>query len=161
MRPTGPTAAASEWVAFDWRQVQTRQDGKDWKLVAGSYVLADFGADEPAAQQALEVVHFYRFTEHCLLTRGASRCGYFLCQGQAPRGLCFGVPGIPFRPESLTVRPEPGGHVLTDGENTLLHFGEPELAQQLLRAVKDYHFDYLCRIGRAEPHALTFFVRSR
>jgi hypothetical protein len=159
--PIRPVAASSERVTFDWRQVQIQQNGSAWKLVVGSYLLADFGADASAARQALEAVRYHHFTEYCTLGHGASRCGYFLCQGQAPHGLCLGVPVLPFRPEGLIVRPEPGGYVLTDGESSVVHLENSEIAQQLLQVLKLYHFNALCRVGRTDPHALTFFVRSR
>ena len=50
-------------VPFDWRQVQLRKEGGSWKLAAGSFVLADFGADEHAARQGLAAVQYYRFTD--------------------------------------------------------------------------------------------------
>ena len=89
----------SERVPLDWRQVQLSHAKQEWKLGFGGYTLANFGKDEHAAQQALAAVQYYRFSEHCL-SSGPSSFGYFLCNGQAPRGLPPGVRSEAFRPEA-------------------------------------------------------------
>src|SRR5205085_313845 len=55
--------ATGDRVPFDWRQVQLRQDGSDWKLASGGLVLADFGPNLHDAQLALSALRHYRFTE--------------------------------------------------------------------------------------------------
>ncbi len=71
-------------VPIDYRQVQVQKDGEEWKLVQGAYTLASFGTNEADARKALDVVQFYRFTEHCLVGRPKPVFSYFLVRGQAP-----------------------------------------------------------------------------
>src|SRR5207249_6784379 len=85
-------AVLGERVPFDWRRVELRQDKQDWKLVAGSYALANFGGHQDDARRALTALQFYRFTEqHWIGPPAASALTYFLVNGQPPRGLVFGV----------------------------------------------------------------------
>jgi hypothetical protein len=150
----------SERVPFDWRQVQLTQTNQEWKLGFGGCTLANFGKDELSARQALAVVQYYHFSEHCL-TSGTSSFSYFLCNGQAPRGLPPGVRGEPFRPESLSVQQRAAEYVLCENNRVLLHFGDREIeARQVLQAIKEHKFNHLCRIGSGDPAPLMFFARA-
>src|SRR5262249_57438613 len=106
-------ASLGEQVPFDWRQVQIRQEGKEWKLAVGNYVLASF-TNERDARTALSAVQYYRFNQHCLSGRTNPAFRYFLVNGRAPQGvmLTFGINTTPFRPETLTVRQEAGRWVV-------------------------------------------------
>jgi hypothetical protein len=145
-------------VPFDWRQVQLQHQNGDWKLAAGSYVLADFGPQEQDARQALSVVQYYRFTEHYRIGSPTPAFSFFLASGLPPHGLRFGVTTIPFRPGAMVVqRAREGSYLLADGNRQLLGFEKENDAQQVLLAIQRYHFDHLCRIGAG----MTFFVRER
>jgi hypothetical protein len=155
--PTGTV----ERVSLDWRQVQVRRENHDWKLVQDNYTLANFGANEYQARQALRVVQYYRFTEHCLVgTPPVFR--YFLVQGQAPRGLLLGTNTMPFRPEMLQVQQLAKDFVIADGNRILFHFGEKDKeARQVLQILQQHKFDHLCRIGLYEPAGMVILVRTR
>lgn len=154
-------AALGERVPFDWRQVQMRHDNRDWKLMAGSYTLADFGSDESEARRAYNAVQYYRFTEHWLVGRPQPAFSYFLAAGQAPRGLQFGLNSLPFRPDTLAVKQQGNAWVIGDGTQTVLSFGSrAEEARQVLQVIQRYKFDHLCRLGHGEAGGMTFFVRQ-
>jgi hypothetical protein len=152
-------ASLGEHVPFDWRQVQVRPEGREWRLAVGTYILARF-TNERDARTALAAVQHYRFNQHCLSGRPDPAFSYFLVNGRAPQGVMFGINGTPFRPEALTVRQDNGRWVIGDSAQVLIDFGERmEEAQQTLKAIQRHHFDHLCRIGSAP--GMTFLVRGR
>jgi hypothetical protein len=149
-------------IPLDWHHVQVRREGQEWRLVHGGQVLADFGRHERAARQALEVFKHYRFNEHCLIGQPPQKVfGYFLVNGQAPRGLMLGLHSVPFEPTALSLRRSGSDWLISDGQRVLLHFGEQaDEARQVLHVIQRHKFDHLCRIGHTEPAVLTFLVRS-
>jgi hypothetical protein len=153
-------AEQGEWVSFDWRQVQLRQEEGVWKLAAGAYVLATFGADEQAGRQALAAVNHYHFTEHCRIGAPEPLFSYFLVHGQAPRGLMFGLRSQAFGPDKVSVQPLGRQWALCSGDQVLLILGEqPDEARQLLEVIRRNQFDRLCRIGPPDGPGMTFLVR--
>jgi hypothetical protein len=149
-----------EWVPLDWRQAQVRQEGGVWKLAAGSYVVATFGADEQAARQALAAVQHYRFTEHCRVGQPSPVFSYFLVNGQAPRGLLFGLSSLAFQPDKLSVQALGRLWALCSGDQVMLILGEDgDEARRLLEAIRRNQFDRLCRIGPSEKESMSFCVR--
>ncbi len=160
--PFGPDwTALADRVPFNWRQVQVRRDGKDWKLVHGGYTLASFGNDERGARLALSAVQFYRLTEHCLVGHPKPSFSYFLANGQAPRGVMMGLHNVSFQPEAVAVKKVDGQWSLCDGGRVLCAFGDKEEeAKQALQAVQRHKFDRLCRVGSGDD-AMTFMVRVR
>lgn len=160
--PATDRGPGADRVPFEWRQLQVRRDGKSWKLVSGTYTLADFGPNERDARTAQSMVQFYRCSEHCLIGQPAPLFSYFLSGSQAPRGMMLGVEKVPFRTEDLTVRRGDNGWVLGDTTHTLFQFGDNEAAaRHALKDIKFYRFDMLCRVGRVDPHVLNVLVRSR
>jgi hypothetical protein len=149
-------------LAFDFRQVQVRRDGADWKLTFGSHVFANFGDDQLAAKQAQSLFQHYRFTEQFLIGRPVLTFSYFLVAGQAPRGLKFGVLTEAFRPEAVVVRQVGNQWTVCEGDRPLVSCGDQQKdARQIVQAIQRYHFDHLCRVGNDPGHSLTFLVRER
>ncbi len=153
---------APERLTFDYRQVQLQHSEKDWKLVFGSYVFANFGDDHYTAQQALSLFQYYHFTEQILIGRPVPAFSYFLVGGQPPRGLKFGLPAEPFMPDAVIVRQLGKQWVVCENERPLVSFGENEEdARQLVQVIQRFRFDSLCRLGSGPGHSLTFLVRAR
>lgn len=149
-------------MPLDWQQVSLRRDGPDWNLIHAGTILATFGTHEREARQALEAVHFYRFTERCVIGTGQSSVAYYLVYGQAPRGLRFGVDQVPFRAANLAVHRHGSNYFLADGPRAIIYCGSAEAdALQLLADIRRHGFDCLCRIGPGDRPAFTFFVRAR
>ncbi len=154
-------ADAGDRVPFDWRQVQIRLEHNEWQLAAGSQVLANFGPDQDAARRALDAVRYYRFTEQRLIGKPQRNFSYFLVNSAAPRNVPFGVPSVPFQPESLKVHEVEGRWALCSGDRPIIILGDrKEDAADLLEVIKRQHFDLFCQIGRAED-GFTFLVRTR
>jgi hypothetical protein len=157
-----PAAALGERVTFDWRQVQLRRDKEDWKLAAGSLVLASFGPNERDARQGLAALQHYHFTEQRQIGRPRPAFTYYLVNGEAPRGLMFGLGSVPFQPDALALRELDGNWTLADGNKPILQFGDrAEEAKQALQVIQKYRFDHLYRIGPGGTTGMTVLVRSR
>jgi hypothetical protein len=163
--PTSPLnepGVFGERQPFDWRMAELCRDHNDWKLMVGTYCLANFGSHEWDAREALRVLQHYRFTEHCRIGSAATGFSYFLANGEAPRGIMFGLRTTSFRPDTLTVRQADGTWSVFDGNRPLLSFGDRgEEAQQALRLIQRHHFDTLCQVGDWQPPAMSFLVRDR
>lgn len=156
------TGSGAERTPFEWRQMQVRHEGKEWKLASGPYTLATFGSNEYDARLAQSAVQFYRFTEDCKIGQQEPRFRYFLANGQAARGLMVGIQRIDFRPEDLAVRQADNNWVISDGRQTVGRFGDNGTAANLaLGDIKHYKFDTLCKIGHGEGNGITFFIRAR
>ena len=129
---------------------------------ADAQCIGDFGHQEPEARDALRVFQFYRFTEQGRIGNSAKSFSYYLVNGQAPRGVRFGVHSIPFRPERLGVRQVNGQWMICEAEKQIMRAGDnQEEARQALQAIQRYQFDNLCRLGGLGDGTLTFFVRER
>lgn len=159
--PAG-AAGPGERIPIDWRHVRLQQTRGEWTLVDREVLLARFGTDEVSARRALATLQQYRFTECCRVGQAEPRFTYFLNQGQAPRGVRFGTDGRRFYPDAVAVRVrDDGAVVLSDGGQLLIPFGtDRDAAEQAVRAIHQFHFDYFCRIGPAKG-GLTFFVHAR
>jgi hypothetical protein len=149
-----------EWVPFDWRQVQLRQEEGGWKLAAGSLVLASFGDDAEVARLALAAVRHYRLTEQCRVGGPEPVFCYYLANGQAPRGLMFGLTGLAFRPDKLSVERLGRTWAVCEAEKVILILGEQaDDAERLLEVIRRQQFDRLVRLGPPQGPGMTLLVR--
>jgi hypothetical protein len=149
-------------IPVDWHQVRVKMEGQEFKLMLGNYTIVNFGKAEREARQGLGAAQFYHFTEECLVGHPKPVFTYFLVNGQAPRGLMFGVEHVEFEPEEVALRQVGNDWVLTDGGRVLVNLGEHgEEGKEALKAIKRYKFDTLCHIGRADGATLTFPVKTR
>jgi hypothetical protein len=158
----GPDPSADR-VPFDWRQVQLRQaPSGEWRLAAGSVVLANFGTNVQDARLALSALRHYRFTEQ--LRVGSPQPVFTCCVAgnAAPRGLMMGLSGQAFEPDKLEVRQVEGRCCLCNDKQVVLRLGErPEEAARVLDRIKETHVDRMCRMGEAGKEGMTIMVRSR
>jgi hypothetical protein len=156
-----PANSLTEHQRFDYRQAEVRRDKDEWKLVCGSHVLASFGPSQMDARLAWNTLQYYRFTEHCLIGRPTPSFSYFLIGGQPARGLKFGIPTQPFRPETVLVRALGQGWAVCAGEQPLVVFERIEEARELAEAIQRLRFDHLCRVGNTPGYGMAFFVRTK
>ena len=154
--------SGAERVAFDWRQVQMRQDMGAWKLMAGSVELGNFGASVQDARMALAAMRYYRFTERLHAGDAQHPFSYYLPNAQAPHGLMMGLAAETFEPEKLSVEKAADGYALTAGKQVLVRLGDrADEARDLLEVIKRNKLDRLCKVGEPGKAAMTFLVRSR
>jgi hypothetical protein len=151
-----------ERVAFDPRQLRLRREGQEWKLYSSDYLIANFGPHYSDAQRGLNALQFYRCNEHCLVGQPTPRFSFFLANGQAPRGLMFGMSGVAFRPKELTIRQVGSDWTICDAHRALISAGnQVDEAKKLLRIIQQQKFDKICHIGPVDPRGLTLLVRTR
>jgi hypothetical protein len=152
----------SDRLAFDNRQLVMKLDMGDWKIKSGKDTLANFGPSLADAHRGLRVLQFYRCTEQCLVGQPKPTFSYFLANGQAPRGLMFGLRGETFRTGELTVGQLGGGWAIYDGNKPIIRAaGQLDDARKLLQLIRQQQCDCICRIGPDEGHGMTLLVRSR
>jgi hypothetical protein len=159
---TNSGAVGADRLAFDWRQVQLRLDGTQWKLTAGSHVLGNLGTNAINARLALAAMRYYRFTEQKRAGEDGAAAAYYLASPQAPRNVMLGLCGQSFQADRVEVRQVDGGFVVAEGHNVLVHFGpHREEAQKLADAIKREKYDRLCKVGDPGMEAMTMLVHSR
>jgi hypothetical protein len=161
LSPPEQSNSLSEHYRFDYRQAEVRRDKNEWALVCGNHVLANFGTNQMDARLAWNTLQYYRFTEQCLIGRPTPTFSYFLIGGQPARGLKFGIPVQPFRPETVLVRAQGQAWAVCAGEQPLVVFERIEDARELAEAIQRFRFDHLCRIGNTPGYGMTFFVRTK
>jgi hypothetical protein len=159
---TQPSLAAQpDRVPFDWRQVQLKQEGADWKLVVGSQTLANFGTNTYEAKLALSAVRHYRFNEERRVGGDQSVINYCTAPAMAPRGVMLGLNAQVLTPDKMEVQQVGTGFALCNGQQVVLALGErKEEATRLLEAIKTNKYDRLCQLGEPGKSGLALLVRS-
>jgi hypothetical protein len=161
--PASSADPAAERVPFDWRQVQLKQaPSGEWRLSAGSQVLADFGTNSHEARLALSALRHYRFTEQYKVGGEQPVLTYYVAGGAAPRGLMMGLNGQAFQPDKLEVRQVDGRYCLCNDQQVVLRLGErSDEASRLLERIKTSHADRVSRVGDPGKEPMTLLLRSR
>lgn len=150
-----------ERVTFDWRQVKLKQDKADWKIVAGSLELGNFGPAIHEARQALMAIRHYRFTEQCRLGGANAYMTYYVAAGNSPSGVLLGVPAEEVKVEALDVRKLAAGYAVCQGARVVFQLRDHEAdAKRLVDTMKQHNCDRVCRIGGGGAEPLTILVRS-
>src|SRR5262249_19782623 len=157
--PSPDLKALGERVPLDFRQVRLTHN-RDWKLVLGDYVVANFGSNEHDARLAEMAFHTSRFTEQCLIGHPKPVFSYFLVNGRPPHELPLGAQGVTFRPQELNVREVNGAWGIYDTNRPLFAFGDKAAeAKEALQAIQAQGFDACCRLGQGEQ-GMTILART-
>jgi hypothetical protein len=152
-----------ECLPFDWRQVQIRQEEDGWKLMIGGTVLANLGPSEEDARLAFAAVRHYRFSEQYRVGRPRPSFSYYLCNGQPPHGVMFGLRSQAFEPETLSVEQIGYNWAICSGNQVLIQLGSrAEESRRLLEVIQRLKLDRLCCIGEPlQEGGMTFLAKSR
>jgi hypothetical protein len=161
-QPAAPvTAEGRDRMVFDWRRVEVRVDGAEWKLTLGRQVLGSFGTDALAARLALSAMRYYRFRELRHAGNDASGPEYYLASPQAPKGVLIGLYAEPFQPEHVEVRMLEGRYIVVDGIHPLMDFGARKAeAEQLVAQIRQQKYNRLCRVSPFNTTGMMFLVRA-
>jgi hypothetical protein len=152
----------SDRIAFDWRQVQLRQQQGEWKLMAGGTVLGNFGDQVREAKLALAALRYYRFTEQWRLGVPQPYITYYVPNRTAPPGLMLGISGEELKADKLELRHVETGYALCQGQRVVFRLREREDdGRRLLDAIKQSHCDRICRIGEPGKEPMTLLLRSK
>jgi hypothetical protein len=159
-KQTDPNSAGNH-VTFTARQLDVHRDGDEWKLMAGSTMLASFGPKQNDAILARAALLQFKITEEVVIGKPKPTMTYFLANGQAPTGATpFGLNSTPIRPETLSLQSNGKSYVITDGSQVLVSCEHPEDAQQALQALQQYKFDRVCHIGNGD-RGLTILSKEK
>jgi hypothetical protein len=152
---------ARDRIAFDCSRVEVRNEGNDWKLMAGDQCLVNFGIHAEEAGEALRLVQFYRLSEQCHIGSEGSGLTYYLANGRPPRGLMLGVRAVEFCADRLAIGQRVDGYYLCIGSQPVIAAGKDfEEAQQILQIIQRYEFDHICEIGSPEQPTMTILVQD-
>lgn len=157
--PVPGAGFVGERVVIDSRKAEVRRERGEYVLAHGPDVLARFGASQWAAADALKAVQECRFTEFCRF--GTSGVTFFLVNGAAPTRVPFSAQSTNFDPEKVAARPAAGRWgVFESGGRMIYPAATKEEAEQLVRIIKGYQFDQLCRVGLSPRASLQFLAKS-
>jgi len=138
-------------VGFDPAALGVRQVKGRWKIVDGDHWLFDFGPDQAAAHQSLQVIRHYRMDRVCSVGRPTPLFSYMLAKGGSPSGAMAGEDCVAFVPKTVTVSNIQGRWKIVSGHRWLFDFGRRQTeARQALSFIRRYGFSHSCFVGRPD-----------
>lgn len=153
-------AAGGEKFAIDPKACEIRRDRDGhWVLAHGTEVLANFGASEWSARDALKLVQEQRFTEFCRFNADVT---FFLVNGQPPTRVPFAVQAVRFDTGTLAVKAASNGKFgVYEGMGRLLFTCDTDKeAKALVATMQYYGFDTSCQMGLSSKNALRFLAKT-
>ena len=136
---------------FDPATLLVQQTNGRWRVTAENHWLFDFGRNQTAAQQALNVMRRYRLDRICFLGQPEPTFSYMLAKGGAPLGAMPGEACVAFDPRKLTVSLIQGRWKIVSGGRWLFDFGRNQGdAQQALAIIRQNGFTRSCSVGPPE-----------
>jgi hypothetical protein len=122
--------------------------------------LLDFGSNREQANQALQVISFYRLNQQCFVGRPKASLNYYLVNGKAPVGPMQGEDSIYFDNSKLrVVYINRHWKIIETPSHAMLDFDQNEAeAWTALRIIWKYDFSYICFVGR--PNAPMMYFRQ-
>jgi hypothetical protein len=147
LKPSGN----EDCVPFNPETASLRQLSGRWRIVDGDHWLFDFGADQAAARQSLNVIRYYRMDRACFIGRPDPLFSYMLAKGGIPSGAMAGEHCVALDPKRVTVSNVQGSWKIVSGRRWLFDFGRSHTeAQQALAVIRRYGFSQSCFVGRPD-----------
>jgi hypothetical protein len=143
-------------VRFDPDRLDLARSEGRWRISEGRRWLFDFSGPREDAEQALDVIRYYRADQSCRVGRsGAGHWDgpftYLLRGGEAPSGHLGTEDCERFDPDKARVRRIDGSYRIAVGNRPLFDFGAREdEAQQALEIIHKHGFGASCYAGRSE-----------
>ena len=140
--------AEQDCISFNPGEVTVRQEGNMWKVGDGVRTLFAFDLDKVEAKNALAIIRHYKITRSCFVGRPRPSFHYMLAGDSSPQGPFKGESCRPFDPASTSVRQVKQGWTLSDGDRSLIDFGERKAdADQALSIIRKYRFTHFCTMA--------------
>ena len=147
LKPSGD----GDCVRFDPAALGGRQVKGRWKIIGGDHWLFDFGPDQAAARQSLNVIIHYRMDRACFVGRPNPLFSYMLAKGGSPSGGMAGEDCVAFDPKRATVSHIQGSWKIVSGRRWLFDFGQGQTeARQALAVIRRFGFSQTCFVGRPD-----------
>jgi hypothetical protein len=148
-----------EIAKIDWRKADVKREGTDWVLSCGGESIAKFGHDESGARDAMRMIKDGQFTEFGHI--GPSGANFFLASGQVPLRLPLFVQGRRIDVSALKVTQSAAGWSVTERGRMVFAVASADEGDAVVRLMKQYGFDQLCRIGQSPNSNLTFLAKGK
>lgn len=147
LQPSGEEAC----VRFDPSVIRVQKMNGRWKIIDRKYWLYDFGADQAAANKALEVIKHYGMDRICALGALARPIYYYLlAKGGSPWGSMDGESCVVIDPDRAAVSRREDRWMITSGKHRLFDFGKRQTdAEKALAVIRQHGFTHRCQVGRA------------
>ena len=153
-RPLPPMKPSNkeDCVRFNPATVSVSQVGGRWKIADRDHWLFDFGSNQAAANQALNIIRHYRLDRSCFIGRPEPSFSYLLAKGGSPSGKMIGEDCVAFDPQRVTTSKINGRWKIVAGKQWLFDFGSNENeARKALAVIKRHGFTRSCFVGRPKP----------
>jgi hypothetical protein len=148
----GPVMGAEDCLPEPWAQLQVAHAGGAWKIVDGSEWVLDFGANQMAANQALNIIQHYRFDRICYVKRPHPPMTYWTRSGMVPSGNMPGQDCINFHPNQVAAAHVGGEWKVVEGSMWMLSFGPDKAgAEQAVAVIQHYNLNRQCFVARPNP----------
>ena len=131
-----------------------------WIIADGSNWLFSFGRKRDEAQEALDIIQHFAFTNTCYIGRPDASMQYLRTGTTVPTASHGSRDCITFNRAGVRVEPLSGGRWrLTDGTSSMLIFPNEEEARQGVRVINHYSLNRQCFVGRPDA-SFTFWLAN-
>jgi hypothetical protein len=150
--PGGGLSFSEDCVNLDWRDVEARFVGGEWKVVEDDHWMLSFGSRASEARRAANIIRHYRFTQHCFIGRPESSMDYWKRGDDMPTGGYAGQDCVGNSPDSTRAVFRSGQWRVVDGDHLLMSFGSKgREARRAAEVIRHYGLNRHCFVGRPGP----------
>ena len=152
-----PCKYSEDCIGFEPLKARVGEFDGRWKVVEGNMWMLDFGNAKSEAEQALQIIQFYKFDEQCFVGRPDASMEYWKVKGGAPSGAMSGEDCVSFNPDNIEVKQIDGSWKIVEGSHWILDFGGNQSeARKSLKIIQCNKFTNICFVGRPDA-SMTYF----
>ncbi len=131
---------------------------KRWWIVDGNHLMFYFGNNRAEAQESLDVINQFGFTDTCYIGRPDASMQYLRTNGVVPSGPHGSLDCISFNRAGVRIEPAGGGQFrLTDGVSSMLMFPNQAEGDEAVVRINQYQMNRQCFVGRPDA-SFTFWL---
>lgn len=130
---------------------------KRWWIVDGNHLLFYFGNNGAEAQESLDVIKQFGFTNTCYIGRPDASMQYLRTGNSVPSGPHGSLDCITFNRAGVRIEPAGGQFRLTDGVSSMLMFPNQEEGDEAVARINQYQLNRQCFVGRPDA-SFTFWL---
>jgi len=154
--PGGPGGGLSfdeDCINFNWRNVEARLVGGEWKVVQGTMWMLGFGPRAAEAQRAANIIRSYRFDQQCFIGRPNASMTYWKRGDGVPSSDFPGDDCTTNNPATTRALFQGGQWRIVDGSHLLMSFGpRGNEARRAEEVIRHYRLNRHCFVGRPNPN---------
>ena len=128
-----------------------------WLIADGDRQLFSFGRKRNEAQQALDIIRRYGFTNTCYIGRPNASMQYLRVGSSIPNNSNEGIDCVGFNPATTQLEQSGSTWRAVDGDHWIASFPNQEEAQHALAVIRHYNLNRQCFVGRPDP-SFTFWL---